>query len=81
MAEQRATRRTLLRVLETVLRLLHPVTPFITAELWATVAVVAGRQPADATGSVATAAYPQAQLERIDAASDAASMRSNWACG
>ena len=69
--QQRATRRTLLRVLETVLRLLHPVTPFITAELWATVAVVAGRKPADSTDSVATAAYPQAQLDRIDAASDA----------
>ena len=69
--EQRATRRTLLRVLETVLRLLHPVTPFITAELWHTVAVVAGRKPVHSTDSVATAAYPQAQLDRIDAASDA----------
>ena len=70
-AEQRATRRTLLRVLETVLRLLHPVAPFITAELWATVAVVAGRKPADSTDTVVTAAYPQAQLDRVDAASDA----------
>ena len=70
-AEQRATRRTLLRVLETVLRLLHPVTPFITAELWNTVAVVAGRKSAAATDTVATATYPQAQLERVDAASDA----------
>ena len=72
--EQRATRRTLLRVLETVLRLLHPITPFITAELWHTVAVVAGRKPADAASdisTVASAAYPQAQLERVDAASDA----------
>ena len=69
--EQRATRRTLLRVLETVLRLLHPITPFITAELWATVAVVAGRTPAGSTETVATAAYPQAQLEKVDAASDA----------
>ena len=70
-AEQKATRRTLLRVLETVLRLLHPITPFITAELWATVAVVAGRQPAGSPDTVATAAYPQAQLDKIDAASDA----------
>ena len=69
--EQRATRRTLLRVLETVLRLLHPITPFITAELWSTVAVVAHRTPAGSTATVATAAYPQAQLEKIDAASDA----------
>ncbi len=72
--EQRATRRTLLRVLETVLRLLHPITPFITAELWHTVAVVAGRKPADASSdisTVASAAYPQAQLDRVDAASDA----------
>ena len=70
-AHQRATRRTLLRVLETVLRLLHPITPFITAELWNTVAVVAGRKPADSIDTVATAAYPVAQLERVDAQADA----------
>jgi valyl-tRNA synthetase len=67
-AAQRATRRTLIRTLESVLRLLHPVAPFITAELWQTVAPVAGRQDAD---SIATAAYPVAQPERIDAAADA----------
>ncbi len=64
-AQQRATRRTLIRVLETVLRLLHPITPFITAELWQRVAPVAGRASSDARG-VAAAAYPVAQPERID---------------
>jgi valyl-tRNA synthetase len=64
----RATRRTLLRVLETVLRLMHPVTPFITAELWETVAVAAGRRQAGDAQSIVTAAYPVAQPERIDEA-------------
>jgi valyl-tRNA synthetase len=67
--EQRATRRTLIRTLETVLRLLHPITPFITAELWETVAAVAGRKAAG--DNIVTAAYPKAQLDKIDTASDA----------
>ena len=70
-AEQRATRRTLLRVLETVLRLLHPITPFITAELWERVAPVAGRKPADDAHGIVVAAYPKSQLERVDANADA----------
>jgi len=69
-AQQRATRRTLIRTLETVLRLLHPVAPFITAELWDTVAVVAGRKAADGGDSIVTAAYPQAQLGKVDPAAD-----------
>ena len=68
-AQQRATRRTLIRVLETVLRLMHPVMPFITAELWETVAAVAGRKAEGAV--IVTAAYPKAQLDRVDPASDA----------
>jgi valyl-tRNA synthetase len=69
-AEQRATRRTLIRTLETVLRLLHPVAPFITAELWEAVAPVAGRKASGQADSVVTAAYPQAQLEKVDASAD-----------
>jgi valyl-tRNA synthetase len=67
-AEQRATRRTLIRTLEAVLRLLHPVAPFITAELWQVVAPVAGVKK---TESIVTARYPEAQLQKIDPAADA----------
>jgi valyl-tRNA synthetase len=70
-AEQRATRRTLIRTLETVLRLMHPVAPFITAELWDTVAVVAGRKTPESSDTVATAEYPVAALNKVDERADA----------
>jgi valyl-tRNA synthetase len=70
-SQQRATRRTLIRVLETMLRLLHPITPFITAELWDVVAPIAGRKPAGSDQSIVNAPYPKAQLDRIDAEADA----------
>jgi valyl-tRNA synthetase len=69
-AEQRATRRTLIRTLETVLRLLHPLAPFITAELWDQVAPVAGRASTHPAG-VMVAPYPVAQPEKIDPEADA----------
>jgi len=68
-AQQRATRRTLIRTLETLLRLLHPVTPFVTAELWEHVAPLAGRKAQGA--SIVNAAYPEADLSLVDAEADA----------
>ncbi|MCZ0926202.1 valine--tRNA ligase [Halomonas janggokensis] len=64
-AAKRGTRRTLVRVLETVLRLAHPMMPYITEEIWQRVAPLAGTYVGD-DASLMLQAWPQADDSKID---------------
>jgi valyl-tRNA synthetase len=66
-AEKRATRRTLLRILETILRLAHPIMPFITEVIWQTIAPMTEKHGA----SIMLEAYPSAQPDKLDEVAEA----------
>ena len=66
-AEQRATRHTLVTVLEAVLRLAHPIIPFITEELWQKVSVTAGVRKADEDAFLMLQTYPTFDEAKVDA--------------
>ncbi len=61
-AQQRGTRNTLIKVLESLLRLTHPIMPFITEEIWQRVAPLAGIQ----ADTIMLQAFPKPQVAQID---------------
>ena len=67
-AQKRAARRTLVKVLEATLRLAHPMMPYITEEIWQTLAPIANTTQLSKNGeTIMLAAYPQYDESKVDA--------------
>jgi valyl-tRNA synthetase len=64
-ASTRGTRRTLVRVLEAILRLAHPMMPFISEEIWQRIAPLAGTHAGD-NDSIMVQPWPEASDQKID---------------
>ncbi|MCE8003037.1 valine--tRNA ligase [Billgrantia ethanolica] len=65
-AAKRGTRRTLVRVLEAILRLAHPMMPYISEEIWQRVAPLAGKVTENGSESIMAQPWPMAEQEKID---------------
>lgn len=66
-AQLRATRHTLVTILEELQRLMHPIMPFITEEIWQRVAPLAGKHSEGAT--IMLQAFPEFDADKVDAQS------------